>query len=497
MRARISICLPEETPMQVKEPIGGQLEVLSKSDVEQIHGATMEVLIRLGVKVWSSAALRLFEDAGAEVNKKTMTAKLSEELVSETIHKAPSHFEFYGRDPAYKLLMGKNRVHFAICGQGVKVQDVDGRIRLATVKDVENMARMADYFDDIHHSSMMTTPMDVPPETMHVHALWANLKNARKTTDGYNHGAKWAEETLRLGAIVRGGMDELMKKPMLLGFTNPVSPMQLSKELIEGAIIYAKHNQPVLYAPEALSGGTAPSTLAGLLVQQNAEVLCGIMVSQLAKAGAPVLYGTVSAAMDMRTGAPALGGPEVGLINLATAQLARHYGLPSRGTGGNTDSKLVDVQAGIESSLSLLLAAYSGMNFIYDSAGSLDGSIATSYGKIVVDAEICGMVTRILRGIEVTDETLAVDEIVKAGPSANYLGTPFTMKMFRKEHYMPMLLDRRSRDAWEADGGRGMEIAAREKAKQILKDHHPEPLPKDVLIQGDTFVKEVMRSYGH
>jgi trimethylamine--corrinoid protein Co-methyltransferase len=332
---------------------------------------------------------------------------------------------------------------------------------------------------------------------MHVHALWANLKNARKTTDGYNHGAKWAEETLRLGAIVRGGMNELMKKPMLLGFTNPVSPMQLSKELIEGAIIYAKHNQPVLYAPEALSGGTAPSTLAGLLVQQNAEVLSGIMVSQLAKAGAPVLYGTVSAAMDMRTGAPALGGPEVGLINLATAQLARYYKLPCRGTGGNTDSKLVDVQAGIESSLSLLLAAYAGMNFIYDSAGSLDGSIATSYAKIVVDAEVCGMVTRILRGIEVTDETLAVDEIVRVGPAANYLGTPFTMKMFRKEHYMPMLLDRRSRDAWEADGGRGMEIAAREKAKQILKDHHPEPLPRDVLIQGDAFVKEVMRSHGH
>lgn len=457
----------------------------------------MEVLRRLGIKVWSPSALKLFRNAGAEVNEKTMMVKMPEDLVMSTIRKAPSEFDFHGRDPSYKLLMGKNRVHFALCGQGVKVQDIDGKIRLASVEDVENMARMADYFDDIHHSSMMTTPMDVPPETMHIHALWANLKNSRKTTDGYNHGSKWAEETLQLGAIVRGGMDELMQRPMLLGFTNPVSPMQLSKELIEGAMVYARHNQPVLYAPEALSGGTAPATLAGLLVQQNAEVLSGIMVSQLAKAGAPVLYGTVSAAMDMRTGAPALGGPEVGLLNLATAQLARHYELPCRGTGGNTDSKLVDVQAGIETSLNLLLAAYSGMNFIYDSVGSLDGSITTSYEKIVADAEVCGMVSRILRGIEVTDETLAVDEILAAGPAANYIGTPFTLKMFRKEQYLPMLLDRHARDAWEADGGKGMASVAREKAKRILREHRPPPLDKKVLQEGDAFVRKVMKGYGH
>jgi trimethylamine--corrinoid protein Co-methyltransferase len=483
--------------MQIHEPIGGQLEILSRDDVEKIHGATMEVFSRLGVKVWSPTAFKLFQDAGAEADKKTMMVKMSEELVMETVHKAPSEFDYYGRDPAYKLLMGRNRVHFSLCGQGVKVEDVDGKVRLATVSDVEKMARLADWCENIHHTSMMTTPMDVPPETMHIHALWANLRNSIKTTDGYTHGARWAEETLQLAAIVRGGMEELRKKPMLLGFVNPVSPMQLSKELSEGAIVYAKYNQPVLYAPEALAGGTAPATLAGLVVQQNAEVLAGIMQSQLTRAGAPVLYGTVSAAMDMKTGATALGGPEVGLFNLAAAQLARHYRLPCRGTGGNTDSKLVDVQAGIETTMSLLMAAYAGMNFIYDSAGSLDGSIATSYAKIVVDNEICGMVARTLRGIEVTEETLAVDEIVRAGPSASYLGTPFTSKMYRKEHYIPTLLDRRSRDAWEAAGGKDMAAVARQKAKQILKEYAPKPLEKDVLRDGEALVKKIMKGYGH
>jgi len=483
--------------MNLREPIGGQLEILSKSDVDRIHGATMEAMRRSGIKVWSSEGLKLFKDAGAEVDEGSMMVRPSETLVTETIRKAPREFAYYGRDPAYKLTMGGKRVHFSLCGQGVKVEDLDGNVRLATQKDLENMAVLGDYLENIHHIAMMTTPMDVPPETMHIHALWGILKNSVKTVDGYLHGARWAEETLKLGAIVRGGEDELRRKPLLLGFTNPVSPMQLSKELIEGSILYAKYNQPVLYAPEALLGGTAPATLAGLLVQQNAEVLSGIMVSQLARAGAPVFYGTVSAALDMRTGATALGGPEVGLLNLATSQLARHYGLPCRGTGGNSDSKIVDYQAGIETSMSLLMAGLAGMNFIYDTAGSLDGSITTSYTKIVADNEACGMVARILDGIKITDETLAVDEIVKVGPAASFLGTPFTLRHFRSEHYMPQLLDRKSREAWEKGGRKSMERAAREKAGLILKEHMPKPLERDVLSEGEAFVKQVMKGYGH
>ncbi len=478
------------------EPVGGQLEILSKGEVEKIHGATLEVFRKLGVKVWSPDAMKLFKDAGAEVDKKSMMVKLDEELVRDTVSKAPSEFVFFGRDPDYRLNMGGRRVHFSVCGQGVKVEDLDGRVRLATLKDLENMAVIGDSLGNIHHVSMMTSPMDVPPETMHIQAVWGALRNSTKTTDGYNYGARCAQDTLELGAIVRGGMDELIKKPMFLGFTNPVSPMQLSKELLEGSILYARHNQPVLYAPEALSGGTAPATLAGLLVQQNAEVLAGIMVSQLARAGAPVLYGTVSAALDMKTGAPALGGPEVGLINLATAQLARYYHLPCRGTGGNSDSKLVDVQAGIETGMNLLMAGLAGMNFIYDSAGSIDGSIATSYGKIVIDNEACGMVARVLRGIKVTDETLAVDEIVKAGPAASFLGSPFTLRHFREEHYIPTLLDRRSRDGWEKAGRVGMEKAGRDRAREILREHLPTPLDKDVLKEGDAFVKNIVKSRG-
>jgi len=477
--------------------VGGQLELLPRSKLDQIHGATMELFSRLGVKVWESRSLKLLKDAGAEADPKTMMVKIPEGLVKETIKKAPSEFYLYGRDPKYRLHMGARKVHFSTAGQTAKIHDLDGKIRRGTVKDAEDVAKLADYCDNLHHVSIGTTPMDVPEDMHPQFHLWANWKNSVKTTDGYNYGAKITMETIEMAAILRGGIEELRKKPTLLGFTNPVSPMQLSKDLMEGALIHAEYNQPMLFAPEALAGGTAPASLAGLLVQQNAEVLSGIIVSQLAKPGAPVLYGTVSAVLDMKTGATALGGPEVGLFNVATAQLARYYNLPSRGTGGNTDSKAVDIQAGIETSSTLLMAALAGMNFIYDAAGSLDGSLAMSLEKIVIDNDACGMVSRILDGIDVTKDTLAVDEIVRAGPFASFLGTPFTLATFRKEHFIPTLMDRRSRDAWEKSGAKDLPTVAKERARRILKEHQPEPVDKAVASEIEKYLKRKTKEHGH
>ena len=479
--------------MDIKEPIGGQLEILSRNDIERIHGATVEVLWRLGVKVWEPSAFKLFKRAGAEVNEKTKMVRISESLLKETVSRAPPEFYMYGRDPRYKLRMGANRVHFSIVGQTVRVQDLDGTVRDAKLKDAEDIAKIGDYCEHIHHVSVGTTPKDVPDEVHGLHHIWANWKNSVKTTDGYNYGANLAKRTLQMLSILRGGDEEILKTPTLLGFTNPVSPMQLSADLVAGAMLYSRYNQPMLYAPEALAGGTAPVTLAGLLVQQNAEVLSGIMVSQLVRPGAPVLYGTVSAVLDMKTGAPALGGPEVGLINIATAQLARNYNLPSRGTGGNTDSKVNDLQAGYESSTTLLMAALAGMNFIYDAAGSIEGSLTMSMEKIVTDNELCGMITRILDGVEISDESLAVDEICKAGLSASHLGTTFTMRRFKTEHFMPALLDRTHRDSWSRNGEKDMPARARERAKWILKEHIPEPVDASVTADMERFLKKVTK----
>ena len=483
--------------MVVKSPKGGQLEILSRDDLDKIHGATVEVLQKLGMKIWEPTALKLFKDAGAEVDEKTMMVRIPEGLLKETVSKAPSEFKLYGRDPDYVLDMAGNNVHFGPSGLAVRVHDLDGNMRPGKLKDVADLARLVDALDNIHMNVMNVTPSDVPDELYHLYVIMEDWKNSVKTTDGYNWTAKKAQETIDMASILRGGTEELMKKPCLLGYTNPVSPMQQSKELVEGALVYAKYMQPMIYAPEALAGGTAPATLAGLLVQQNAEVLSGVMISELANPGAPVFYGTVSAALDMRTGATALGGPEVGLLNIATGQLGRYYGLPRRGTGGNSDSKALDAQAGLETAINMLMAGYAGMNFIYDACGSLEGSITTSYEKLVIDNEIAGMVTRVLGGIDVTDETLAVDEICRVGPSASFLGTSFTARHFRNEHFLPTLLDRRSLEAWLKAGSKDITEVAKEKAKKILKEHEPTPMDKDVVAQIQDYVSKTSKAYGY
>jgi len=481
----------------MKEPTGGQLEILTRAQLDKIHGATVEILGRLGIKVWEKNAFKLFKDAGADADSRTSMVRIPEGLLKETVRLAPSEFYLHGRDPKYKLMMGHKKVHFSIAGQPIYVHDLDGKIRRALLRDAEDFARLGDSCQNIHHVSVGTVPSDVPDDLHAHHVILTNWRNSRKTTEGYNHGIRVAEETVEMASILRGGHEELRKMPTLLGYVNPVSPMQLSKELMEGALVYAAHRQPVLYAPEALAGGTAPVTLAGLLVQQNAEVLAGIMASQLASPGTPVLYGTVSAAMDMRTGAAALGGPEVGLLNIASAQLARYYDIPCRGTGGNTDSKVVDAQAGIETAQNLLMAALAGMNFIYDAAGSLDGSLVLSKEKVVIDDELCGMVTRTLDGVRVNEETLALEEILKAGPAASFLSMPFTMKHLRSEHFIPSLLERRSRESWERDGSKDIAARAREKARRILKEHVPEPMERNLVADIETYIKKITKAHGH
>ncbi|UCE91809.1 MAG: trimethylamine methyltransferase family protein [Methanobacteriota archaeon] len=480
--------------MQVEEPVGRHIEILSRSDLDDIHGATMEVLRRLGVKVLEPNALELFDEAGADVDRKTKVVRIPEGLVKETVRKAPSEFKMYGRDPKYQLDYSGNKVHFGVAGCAIRVKDLDGRIRPGTVADVESIARVADYLENIHHILLTVTPFDVPDEVYHLHCINADWKNSVKTTDGFTWTARKAQETVDMAAILRGSYDEVVRRPPLLGFMNPVSPMQLSSELTEGALVYAKYRQPMVVAPEALAGATAPSTLAGLLTQQNAEVLAGIMVTQLASSGTPVLYGTASTVMDMRTGTAAMGGPEVGLVNIATGQLGRYYSLPRRGTGGVTDSKLVDAQAGAETALSMLMAALSGMNFIYEACGGLDGTLTFSYEKLVVDDEIAGMVSRTLRGIEVNEETLAVDEICKYG-SSSYLGSPHTGRTFRTEHYMPTLFDRRHWEAWLKAGGRDISLEARRKAKWILKEHHAEPVDGAIQAEIDEFIRKTTRGW--
>jgi len=471
---------------------GGQLRILSSGELYEIHLATLEILERIGVKVSEQKALRMLGEAGAHIDIKEKIAKIPQYLVEEAIKKAPSTFTLFGRDPKHKLKLQDGRVYFSMGGESVHVLDLEtGKQRASTQRDVENFYRLADALENVHHSTEVVIPRDISESVAHMYELFAGFRNTTKTLDCDIYGQEVAVDCIRMASVVAGGEEELKKRPLLLGFHNPVSPLQHSEKLTEGLMVFAKYRQPVIIAPEAQAGATAPVTLAGLLAQQNAEVLSGIVIAELVNPGAPVLFGTVSTIMDMKTANLAYGAIEAGLINVATAQLARYYGLPCRGTGSGTESKIPDIQAGFEKAMTLMMAALAGINFIFNAAGTLESTLTASYEQAVIDNEICGMVFRALRGIKISDETLAIDVIERVGPGGQFLDQRHTLEYLKKDHYLPTIVNRQKRERWEKEGSKDLREIAREEAKRILKEHQPEPLDRDIEEEIKKVVKEV------
>lgn len=468
-----------------------RLEPFTRGELQKLHAATVRVLERTGVRILDPEAAKLLQAAGASYDDVTEIVRIPETVLKQLLMLAPSRFRLYGRAPDRVLAFGEGNTYFSSMGTAVQVEDGHGSVRPPTLKDVESFYRLVDASPFLDHASWVVWPRDVPNEVVHIYEVLYGFKYSTKSLDGYNWGKLYTQDTLDMAAIVAGGRDELAQRPLLLGFTNPVSPLTLAKETTEGLVGFARAGQPCIMPPECMAGGTAPSTLAGVLVQQNAEVLASIAVAQSVRPGAPVLYGSVSTVMDMRTGAVALGAPEAGLISLGAAQLARYYGIPSRGTGGNTEALGVDYQAGAESATTLLLSALAGFDFIYDVAGSLESSLTASYAKLILDEDLAGSVKRILSGVDVSEDTLATDVIEAVGLKGSYLSHPHTMDHFRQEHFLPETFLRISRASAKTAA---LKDRAQTRADRILHDHKVDP-PLDPAIESklNAFLKKALR----
>ncbi len=468
-----------------------RLEPFTRGEVQKIHGATLRVLEKTGVRILDPEAVRMLQNVGASCDEVTHVVRIPEGVLRDILMQAPSRFKLYGRDPRRSMSFGEGNTYFSSMGTAVQVEDANGA-RPPTLKDVEDFYRLVDASPHLDHASWVVWPRDVPNEVVHIYEVLYGFKFTTKSLDGYNWGTQYSQDTIDMAAIVAGGREELAERPLLLGFTNPVSPLTLAKETTQGLIAFARAGQPCIMPPEGMAGGTAPSTLAGTLVQQNAEVLASIAVAQCVRRGAPVLYGSVSTIMDMRTGAVALGAPEAGLISLGAAQLARYYGIPSRGTGGNTEAFRVDYQAGAESATTLLLSALAGFDFIYDVVGSLESSLTASYEKLVLDDDLAGSVRRIVTGIDVSEDTLAADVIEAVGLKGSYLGHPHTVDHFRHEHFLPETFVRSGRASPEA--ARTLAEKARARSQRILREHTVDP-PLDPAVESklNGFLKKALR----
>ena len=451
-----------------------KLEVFSKDEIEVIHSATMSLLTEVGIKIDSDDAKEILKENGAVVDDETNFVKFSESLIKDKLKTVPSKFKLYGPDGSFYFEVNTDTSQFATIGTPVKIYDKNSKkgVRKTVLEDTIQQIRIVDSLENVVCSHIDVWPNDVSYITIHSECIYQWVKNTKKPYGLGCLGKLASQDMMNMTSIIVGGDEELIKRPRLIGFMNPTSPLHLPQIMTNGFSVFTKYKQPTIIAPEALAGASAPVTLAGLLTQTNAEIIGSAVLSQIFNPGAPIFFGTVSHITDMRTGNSAMGSIEMGLITAGIAQLARYYNIPSRGPGAGTDSKLLDLQNGYERLQTLMLAAQAGINYI-TCAGTYEATLVESLELLVIDDDLIGMVKRMMDGIIVNEDTIGLDVIKKVSTSekkgVNYLAEAHTRRFMKSELYMPKLADRSRRSSWFKKGAKDIITRAREKVDEILE----------------------------
>ena len=447
---------------------GGAYRVLSEKEISQVHEASLKVLEGVGFEIYYPPALELMQKHGARVDWNDSRVYVPRELVSRCIKQAPSEFVFYGREKGKEITLGGKRVHFGTGGLALYVLDLERRKRPATIRDLSNLAHLADRLEFVDFFIIPVYPHDINADHVDMNSYYCAFRGTGKPIMGGIMNRQGLEKVVKMAATLAGSLDNLRRRPFVGFIASITSPLRISNDQVELIMEVAGYGLPLATSTAPAAGATSPVTLAGTLVQQNAEALMGVILTQLVNPGSPVFYSAVPVTMDMRTMSYLMGSIEAGLMNAAITQLAHYYRLPCYITVGTTDSKLPDAQAAHESALTAMLGALSGGNFIHEAIGMLDGAMTASYAKYVLDNDIVGSCLRTLRGIEINPDTLAVDVIKEVGPGGNYMMVQHTVKYMRTESFSPRTSDRQPYQRWLDAGSKDSWSRAEEIAVQLL-----------------------------
>lgn len=459
---------------------GFGLSAHSKDELDSLHYATIQILQDTGIKVISEEALEIFHGAGAAVERfgGYGIAKIPSYLVEDCVHWAPRTVVYDARNPNDDYVAEPNRVGFTTFGGCVNVIDpITRQVRRATKKDCGDITRVCDFLDEICVAERSVNSTDVLNQCQSTHNLEAMLGNTGKHIFLGADSPRALNVMVDLAACCTGGKEFFSSRPIFTVNVCPLSPLTLPQNTCDITIKAATLGVGIMVMPMALSGGTSPATLAGTLAIHNAEVLGCIVLAQLTRRGLPCTYGSSSTILDLRFGTTAIGSPEYGVINASIVKLAQYYRLPCFVGGGASDSKIPDIQSGYEFALSAVLDALAGANLIFGS-GVLEQGMTMDYAKLIMDSEMIRMVQAAVKGITITDETLAFELIHEVGPGGAYISHEHSFK-FMSSQSRTSLMDRRSRDHWmEMVQGKDMTERAYEVALEVLQNHKPYPLPE-------------------
>lgn len=464
------------------------LNVLTDDQIYEIRQAVFDVVETVGFKCTHKGVHKMMQQAGARVRGDNI--RIPRYIVQECLVSVPSGWTIYDREGRRAMQVEGENSYFGTSTGSPNTRDAfTGEIRPTTIEDIERGALVADYLSDIDFVMPMGTAQDVPADTAELYEIPALLKNTVKPSVFLCYSALGCEYVYEMAAVVAGGQDVLSEKPFIIAYPEAIAPLHFPDDVVNRIFVAADRFMPQIPGSTVQAGATGPVTLAGVVTQMTAESMIHITIAQLRKKGCPVSMSGNAGILDMRTALMTMGAPENSLALIAQAEVAQSFNLPSWGLAGATDAKCLDVQAGVDSTFSILSQGLSKLNLVHD-VGYMAAGMACSLEQLVMGNETIGMARRFARGITVNRDTLAREVIENVKPAGHFLGQKHTMENFKNELWAANIMNLQSISAWESAGQPTMEERVREEIKMILDTHKPEPLSDKVIAELDRLQKE-------
>ncbi len=475
-------------------------ELLTSEQVERIHEASLEILETVGLLVRNEEARSRFAEHGCRVDAENQVVKFPRAVVEHFRAAFPPTFTFRGRDPQYDRTIPDDGPLMVTGSSAPDVIDpVTGQERRARSDDIARIATLINELPGYDVFSISTLADDAPPGQFSLSRFYPALKNCLKPVRGSAPSLEEAEKILHLGALIAGAEDAYWERPFItFQYCSSVSPLTMDVESTEKLMRFTERQVPSYGVVVPNAGLTSPLTLTGTLAQCNAEFLAQTALVQMSHPGTPLIYEVLPTVADMRTGAYASGAIETGILMMGCAQMARYYNVPSGGFVGLTNAKVNDAQSGFETGMSALAAVLAGVDLL-NMGGLLDALMAFDFAKAVIDNEIALMLKRVKRGLEFSEENLALDVIAEVGPGGMYMDTSHTLQWMRTTALLPEIADRSPRQRWEAEGALDAHSRAMKRVHEILTRGNPAVFAPDVdarirakfegLVAGDAVVE--------
>lgn len=446
-----------------------RFQTLTTEELTKIHDASMDILLNTGICFNSVPATNLFKAHGFKTEGEKVF--FTEEEIQIALKTTVSKFKLQSRNPELTVSIGEDDYICLPSGGAPNIAMASGKQRRATLEDYITCCKLVHTSKALDFGGyIMVQPNDIPADTAHLDMMANYMIYCDKPISGASGSGQMVIDTLEMAGFVWGGKEQLKNKPVMIAIVNAMSPLQYSEEQTDAIMEIAKYGQPVAITNMILAGASGPVTLPGLLALQNAEILAGITLAQLINPGTPVVYGSTSSQMDMRTSTSPVAASETIIIALATIQLARFYNLPSRTGGSLTDAHMPDAQALAEGSLMLSTVLRSGVNLVYHSCGQMGSYISMSFEKWLIDEEMIGNLRRIMKPLSITEETIDVETIKNVGIGGEYLTHPKTYQQF-KNLSQPHLFNRKDYDKWASEGHQRIDNVAHQELKKRLDSY--------------------------